>query len=103
MIITNTTLKKLLEEKEALVNEGRSLTVEIEKIEKERAKIGMQIQKRKDKIIPLVEKEVKPKLGVYEDIETVTINKAGEVEVKVFNHLEEFKKAYAEKFAPQTV
>ena len=86
-----------------LVNDGRALTVEIEKIEKERAKIGMQIQKRKDKIIPLVEKEVKPKLGEYEDIETVTINKSGEVEVKVFNHLEEFKKAYAEKFAPQTV
>lgn len=96
MIITNNTLKKLLEEKEELVNQGRALTVEIEKLEKDRAKIGMQIQKRKDKIIPLVEKEVKPKLGEYEDIETVTLEK-GEIVVKVFNHLEEFKKAFAER------
>jgi recombinational DNA repair ATPase RecF len=101
MIINNNTLKKLLEEKEELVTQGRALTGDIEKLEKERAKIGMQIQKRKDKIIPLVEKAVKPLLGEYEDIETVTINKSGEVEVKVFNHMEEFKKAYAEKFAPQ--
>lgn len=101
MIINNNTLKKLLEEKEELVTQGRALTTDIEKLEKERAKIGMQIQKRKDKIIPLVEKAVKPLLGEYEDIETVTINKDGEVEVKVFNHMEEFKKAYAEKFTPK--
>jgi len=96
MIINNNTLKKLLEEKEELVTQGRALTNDIEKLEKERAKIGMQIQKRKDKIIPLVEKEVKPKLAEYEDIETVSLDK-GEIVVKVFNHMEEFKKAFADR------
>lgn len=98
MIINNNTLKKLLEEKEELVKQGRELTVQIEKLEKERAKIGLQIQKKKDKIIPLVDKEVRPNLVEYEDIETVVLEK-GEIKVTVFNHLEEFKKAYKEKFS----
>jgi len=97
MKINNDKLKVLLEQKEVLVAEGRALTVKIEKLEKERAKVGMQIQKVKDKVIPLVEKLVKPNLKEYEDIETVTLEK-GEIEVKVFNHLDEFKKAYAERF-----
>lgn len=103
MIITNNTLKKLLEEKDELVTQGRALTVEIEKLEKERAKIGLQIQKKKDKVIPIVEKMKNSgdiPLEEYDEIESVSIVK-GEVEVKLFNHMEEFKKAYAEKVAKE--
>ena len=99
MKIKNDILKKLLEEKDVLVKEGRVLTVQIEKLEQDRAKIGMQIQKKKDKVIPLVEKlkkEGKIVLGEYDDIESVSVI-SGEIEVKIFNHLEEFKKAFAEK------
>lgn len=97
MKINNAKLVVLLKQKDLLVTQGRKLTIEIEKLEKERAKVGMQIQKVKDRVLPIVDKEVKPKLGEYEDIETVALVN-GEIEVKIFNHLEEFKKAYAEKF-----
>ena len=97
MILEDKKLVKLLEEKEALVNAGRKLTAEIEKVDKERAKIGMQIQKIKDKVIPAITK-LKPQfcLDEFDDIESVTI-KDGQIEVKTFNHLEEFKKQYREK------
>lgn len=100
MQIKNDKLKVLLQQKEVLVTQGRQLTTEIEKLEKERAKVGMQIQKVKDKVIPMVDKMKESGLivlGEYDDIETIGLDN-GEIEVKIFNHLDEFKKAYAEKF-----
>ena len=97
MILENKKLLKLLEEKEELITEGRKLTAEIEKVEKERAKIGLQIQKIKDKVIPMMT-ELKPTIckEEFDDIESVSIVN-GKIEVKTFNHLEEFKKQYREK------
>lgn len=99
MIIQNAPLKKLLEEKDVLIKEARELTSQIEKLEKERAKLGMKVQKVKDKVIPMVDK-MKGKeivLGEYDDIETISLEK-GEIVVNIFNHLEEFKKQFAERF-----
>ena len=73
---------------------------QIEKLEKERAKVGMQIQKTKEKVIPMVVKmkaDGTIKLGEYDDLESISLEK-GEIVVKTFNHLEEFKKQYAERF-----
>lgn len=89
-------MKKLLEEKGVLVNEGRELTKKIEELEKERAKVGLKIQKVKDKLIPIVESKIKPQLEEFEDIETVEV-KGDMIVVKKFSHLEEFKKAWREK------
>lgn len=88
MIIQNEELKALLLEKETLVNEGKKLTEKIEKVEKERAKVGLQIQKVKDKIIPLVI-GLKLPLGEYEGLKSVEI-KGGEIVVEVTNYMDEF-------------
>lgn len=63
-----------------------------ERAEKEQArnKIALKVQKIKDRIIPLVQKEVKPLLEEYDDIETAKV-KDGQVVIETFNHLAEFK------------
>lgn len=64
-----------------------------EEKERERNKIALKIQKIKDRVIPLIQKVVKPQLKEYEDIQTAQIKK-GVVEVEVFSRLEEWKNAY---------
>jgi hypothetical protein len=67
---------------------------EREKLERERNKIALKVQKIKDKIIPLIRKEVKPLLkDPFDDIETAQI-KEDKVVVDTFNHIEEFKKKF---------
>ena len=58
-----------------------------------RNKIALKVQKIKDRIIPLVQKEVKPLLGEYDDIETAKV-KDGKVVIETFNHLDEFRKRF---------
>lgn len=71
--------KKLLKEKEVL--------------ERDRNKIALKVQKIKDKVIPIVQKEVKPLLGEYDDIETAK-TKNGKVVITTFNHLVEWKRRF---------
>lgn len=70
-----------------------ALRAEKEAFERERNKIALKVQKVKDKVVPLIKKEVKPLLNEYEDIETAEI-KGGKVTIKVFSHLDEFKKRF---------
>lgn len=65
-----------------------------EKLERERNKIALKVQKIKDKIIPTIQREVKPLLGEYDDIETAK-TKDGKVIITIFNYLEDFKKRFA--------
>lgn len=70
-----------------------------EKLERDRNKIALKVQKIKDKIIPLVQKEVKPLIqkennetvdfGKFDDIETAQV-KNGKVHIKTFNHLKDY-------------
>lgn len=61
-----------------------------EELERERNKIALKVQKIKDKLIPLIQKEVKPLLATkYDDISTAK-TKNGKVVITTFNHLEEF-------------
>lgn len=70
-----------------------------EKLERDRNKIALKVQKIKDKIIPLVQKEVKPliqqkqmqeiNIGSFDDIETAQA-KDGKVVIKTFNHLKDY-------------
>lgn len=76
-----------------LLDEHKGYLKEIEVIERNRNKIALKVQKVKDRIIPLVQKEVKPLLGEYDDIETAKA-KDGEVIVTTFNHLNDWKSKF---------
>lgn len=69
---------------------------EKETLERDRNKIALKVQKIKDKLIPIIQKEVKPLLGEYDDIETAK-TKDGKVVTSTFNHLTDWKKAFARK------
>lgn len=62
--------------------------------ERDRNKIALKVQKIKDKLIPIVQREVKPLLlDRFDDIETAKA-KDGKVVISTFNHLEEFKRKF---------
>lgn len=78
---------------EDMKNEHLALLKEREKLERERNKIALKVQKIKDRLIPIVQKEVKPLLKEYDDIETARV-KDGKVVISTFNHLEDFKSKF---------
>lgn len=81
---------KLAAVPEKMKEEHLALLKEKEVIERERNKIALRVQKIKDKIIPMVQKFVKPLLQEYDDIETAHA-KDGKVLITTFNHLDDFK------------
>ncbi len=74
----------------------QELMKEREAKERERNKIALKIQKIKDRVIPLIQKHVKPLLKEYDDIETAKA-KSGKVIINTFNHLEEWKRKFKQK------
>lgn len=78
---------------EDMKEEHMALLKEREKLERGRNKIALKVQKIKDKLIPIVQREVKPLLKEYDDIETARA-KDGKVVISTFNHLEEFKRKF---------
>lgn len=64
-----------------------------EALERERNKLALKVQKFKDKLIPMIQKAVKPLLKEFDDIETAKV-KDGEVIITSFNHLEDFKRKF---------
>jgi len=100
MNIQNKDLYKLLTDKDKLVNEGREISKQIDDLEKERNKLAMQIQKLKDKVIPIVQKEMEGKLNEYEEISEVKSTEVeGEVEISTYDQVEQFKEFLKEKKA----
>lgn len=67
-----------------------------ERLERDRNKIALKIQKIKDKVIPIIQKEVKPQLKEYDDIETAQA-KSGKVFVTTFNHLADWTRKFKAK------
>lgn len=61
--------------------------------ERDQAKLALKIQKIKDRCVPLIQKEVKPLLKEYDDIETARA-KDGVVVINTFNHLEDWKRKF---------
>ena len=80
----------------SLEKEHKDLLAEKEKLERERNKIALKVQKIKDKAVPIIKKEVAPLLKEYEDIESAEV-KGDAVVIKVFSHLEEFKARFNKK------
>lgn len=71
----------------------QGLMKEREVLERQQAKLALKVQKIKDKIIPVIRKEVKPLLNQYDDIDTAKV-KDGEVVINTFNHLEDWKRHF---------
>lgn len=95
-------LQKLIEEIEEIrlagipkemKDEHLALMKQREVLERDRNKIFLKVQKVKDLVVPLIQKEVKPLLSEYDDIETAK-TKDGQVVIATFNHLDEFKKKF---------
>jgi DNA repair ATPase RecN len=77
-----------------MIEKHKQLLKDKENLERDRNKVALKVQKIKDKCIPLIQREVKPLLGEYDDIETAKV-KDGKVMVSTFNHLEDFKSKFS--------
>ena len=93
MRIKNEKLKKLLKDVGKLVEAGRKIHGEIEEKSKELTKLQRQVQKKKDKMKPIVDK-IKAELnfGKYEDFAKLELNKDGEIDGERIDKMEEHKK-----------
>ncbi len=108
VVVFNQTLKKLeeigskIESKKleaipkTLMDKHKALLKQREEKERERNKIALKVQKVKDRVVPLIQKEVKPFLKEYDDIETAK-TKNGMVVIATFNHLEDWKQKFKSK------
>lgn len=95
-IVDEITAQKMAAIPKSLMDMHKGLLKRKEELERERNKKALFVQKIKDKVIPLIQKEVKPKLGPYEDIDTAVI-KNGVVCVEVYDQLEIWKKGFKRK------
>jgi seryl-tRNA synthetase len=75
------------------VAEYERLKTEKEEKERDRNKIFLKVQKIKDRSIPIIQKEVKPLLKDYEDINTADL-KGDVVVVTTFSHLEDWQEKF---------
>lgn len=82
--------QKLEKVPKALEEEHKELMKTREKLQRDINKVALKVQKIKDRLTPLIQKEVKPLLEEYDDIETAQA-KNGVVIIKTFNYLEDFK------------
>lgn len=96
MIIKNEELKALLLEKKDLFDKGIKLTEDIEKLDAERNTVAMLSQKIKDKMMPIVDKEIKPNLKEFDVLDSIRLTNDDEVEVVIIDAIEEFKKNFKE-------
>lgn len=76
-----------------MLDDHKQLLKDKEVLERDRNKVALKVQKIKDKCVPIIQKEVKPLLGEYDDIETAQV-KDGKVNIKTFNHLDDFKSKF---------
>lgn len=66
-------------------------------LEEERNKIGLKVQQKNDKIVPLTRKLMKPYLNdEYEDYDTIRIED-GQIVGTIFSHIETFKENFAKR------
>jgi protein subunit release factor B len=89
-------IQEILLQRKELIDQGRKLSEEIERLEKERNKLALQAEKLRDKIIPWVNKIRKTEMDTYENVEQVLLN-GDDIVIKVFDAVEEYKKALDEK------
>lgn len=75
--------------------EHLDLTSKREKLEQERNKVALKVQKIKDRLIPKLQKKMLKHLGEFEDLLSAELTKdKTKLVVKKFSHLAEWKRAY---------
>lgn len=90
-------LHKLLEEKVKLVDEGKGYQKEVEELQKKQRKVGLKLNKIKEKVIPLVaEESVKLDIGQFEAPMNVSIIDGKDI-LTIVDRVEDFKKRLLEK------
>lgn len=95
-VIENSKIKKLLEEKNDIVSKWRKLSEEIEELERKRDSLWLLIQKIKDKVIPLIEKEVEWKYPTeFHELSSIDIVD-WVVQYKMVDRVELFKESFLE-------
>ncbi len=83
---------KLLAVPNDIRDEHLLLMKEVEKLERDRNKVALKVQKVKDKLVPLAQSLIKPLLkNEFDDVETAKA-KDGKVVVSTFNYVEDYKK-----------
>lgn len=97
---SNKKVEKALAEKGVLIEKGREISRKIEKLETERNKIGLKVQKIKDDIVLPFAREIKKDLGKYEDLQTLNLIN-GKIVVNVFDYIEQYKEELDKKLAEQ--
>ena len=97
---SNKKVEKALAEKGVLIEKGREISRQIEKLETERNKIGLKVQKIKDDIVLPFAREIKKDLGKYEDLQTLNLVN-GKIVVNVFDYIEQYKEELDKKLAEQ--
>lgn len=91
MIIKNDKIKKLLEEKKPLVEEGRKVNGEIEKLMKEEKKLAAKILKINEKASRILDKEIGDEIGEFEAVTTFELTESGHIEVNILDAIEDLK------------
>ena len=77
--------------------EHEDLMKKREELERDRNKVALKVQKIKDRVVPLIQKEVKPMLKEeFDDIETAKV-KDGKLVISTFNHRKDWEVKFRQK------
>lgn len=77
--------------------EHMALLKQKEERERDRNKVALKIQKIKDRIVPMIQKIVKPLLkDEYDDIETAKLQ-GDKITIQTFNHLADYKSKFRKR------
>jgi len=95
IIIVNKELKDLLQDKAKIVEEGRKLNVDLEKLQEKLNKKAAKIQKYNEKIQPMVRELLYPQLEEHEELANIDI-KDQKLVVTAYDKIEEFRQNFAE-------
>jgi len=96
IITQDAKIAKLLIEKDTLIKDGREISKQMDKLENDRAKLGLRVQKIKDKVMPFAKQIKKDKLERYQDIQSIEL--VGEnIVITTFDYILEYKNQLEEK------
>lgn len=101
-VFKHTKLSELFTKREEISKEINAIVDKMTELDAERNKLAIKMQKSKEKMIPIIEKDIiaQLELGEFEEVGKITKIDGG-VEVEVIDKVEEFKTAYKEQKSKQ--
>lgn len=77
--------------------EHEDLMAKREELERDRNKVALKVQKIKDKVVPMIQKQIKPLLKEeFDDVETAKV-KDGKLVISTFNHRKDWEMKFRQK------